>query len=470
MNKLFYLFLAVLLLLCALASCNAESDATHDGSDSHQSASSSNATDKSESTEASEKTNASVNEETNTDINGKKEPFEKNGNDIFFAVSKNPNTFYPRLCEYEEITECFEIPKDERGYYRPGVFLKIINGYDELKVCIRAKDIDKKLFEDNYVICIRQLFWGHREEKRFVGYYDLKKTDESYDISLDYYESVDHSIRLDVSVPNFHTDYIVVPKQTIEYTEEILEITVNGRSDLEGEYFAEEGFLESETETDGEYFNEGIKFSHSCISQSNSVPLPSDPTSWVVKKGSDFTKQYGFEEYGKYSEREYILVLYLPNEPGCDFIIKNREIINGDLYVSVDLYTAYTNKYLDENDVKLYDLNVEDTRELKQNYNVYVTVTEKSAAEVTANKLISAEDAYYIAHEHFLENYYDEAKPYIGIIGVPFNTELSCEEYKIDGWYVELGNINEKNDTVVLGYYVISKYGEIIEVYEGLLS
>ena len=34
---------------------------------------------------------------------------------------------------------------------------------------------------------------------------------------------------------------------------------------------------------------------------------------------------------GKYSEREHIVVLYLPNEPQCDFIIKDREIINGDL-------------------------------------------------------------------------------------------------------------------------------------------
>ena len=49
-------------------------------------------------------------------------------------------------------------------------------------------------------------------------------------------------------------------------------------------------------------------------------------------------------------------------------------IKNGNLYLTVEEYMQYTNEYLNENDVKFYDLYIQDTSELVDNFDVYVLV------------------------------------------------------------------------------------------------
>ena len=67
-------------------------------------------------------------------------------------------------------------------------------------------------------------------------------------------------------------------------------------------------------------------------------------------------------------------MLYLPNEPKYDFIITEKEIKNGNLYLTVEQYSQYTNDYLSINDVKFYDLYIQDTSELAENFDVYILV------------------------------------------------------------------------------------------------
>ena len=55
-------------------------------------------------------------------------------------------------------------------------------------------------------------------------------------------------------------------------------------------------------------------------------------------------------------------------------MITEKEIKNGNLYVTVEEYSQYTNEYLIENDVKFYDLYIQDTSELVDNFDVYILV------------------------------------------------------------------------------------------------
>ena len=152
---------------------------------------------------------------------------------------------------------------------------------------------------------------------------------------------------------------------------------MNGRNDIEDEIYVDnsDGLIQDPVENDGEQINVSVnKTSHYYITYNASATLPEDPTSWVIEKGSELEKSYGFEYYNKYSEMNFKVILYLPNEPKCDFIITEKEIKNGNLYLTIEEYTQYTNEYLNQNDVKFYDLYIQDTSELVDNFDVYLLI------------------------------------------------------------------------------------------------
>ena len=64
----------------------------------------------------------------------------------------------------------------------------------------------------------------------------------------------------------------------------------------------------------------------------------------------------------------------MPEEPKYDFIITEKTIKNGNLYLTVEEYMQYTNEYLNENDVKFYDLYIQDTSGLVDGFNIYVLI------------------------------------------------------------------------------------------------
>ena len=166
-------------------------------------------------------------------------------------------------------------------------------------------------------------------------------------------------------IPYEYVSYVVVSKSSIKYSEQIVQISVNGKYALKDEIFIDE---------DGQPNVKEEEATHYYITHNTKATLPENPTSWVIKKGSSLENSYGLEYYNKHSETVYRVVLYLPNEPECDFMITEKEIKNGNLYITVEAYTEYTNEYLNKNDVKFYDLYVQDTSELVDNFDVYVLV------------------------------------------------------------------------------------------------
>lgn len=305
-------------------------------------------------TDSNDDTQTSISTNTNTDIVEPLLPYEKYGNKVYFAFEEK-DIYYSEIENYEEIESCFEIPLDNDGHKKSGAYMKIIGSYDELSTYIASSEIDASIFNSSYVVCVKQFFYDVRNEKRLIGYYRLELNGNEYSILLDYYRTVEQALNEQDLRPYEYTNYIIVPKSCIEYTDQIQQIKVNEKNDIEfdgKEEYQSHGYIS---------FNEG-------------KGLPENPTSWIVKKGSEIEKQYGFEYPDKYSGVEYRVVLYLPNEPSCDFMITEKEIKNGNLYLTVEKYLQYTNEYLNKNDVKFYDLHIEDSSELSENYDVYILV------------------------------------------------------------------------------------------------
>lgn len=321
------------------------------------------------------------NSDTNSNIGKPNLLCEKNGDKVYFSIEKE-DKYYFEINDYEEISNCFEIPKDENGVFQKGAFLKFIDSYDELKKYIIPANFDASIFDDNYVICVKQSFMDDRYVQRFVGYYNLEKNNGKYQVFLDHYVSHDEALVDLVLLLNIYTNYIVVPKATIEYSDQVQKIKVNGKEIISTSIFEDNGeYIEDINE-----FLYGIPSYMRFIDYDTKSDLPKNAESWVVKVGSELEKQYGFKYRDNNSGRDYRIILYLPTEPICDFQILEKETKNGDLYLTVGFYMNYTNNYLDENNVHFYDLYVHENAisQLSENYNVYINIKLMKAEDVSS--------------------------------------------------------------------------------------
>ena len=312
--------------------------------------------------------------DSNTDTNIIVGLYEKYGNKVYFA-NEGKDIYYPEIREYEKVSNCFDIPKDANGLKKVGAYLKFIKSYEDLLTYIIPVEFDSSIFDLNYVVCVKQFFYDDAHKKRLIGYYDLACSDGKYIISLDYYKSVDQVPHAQTADPYELTTYITVPKNSVVFTEYLQQITVNGRNDIEDEIYVDnDGYMDF-VEDDGKQIaittNPPSLF---YITHNVSIVLPENPTAWIVEKGSMLEKSYSLEYYNKYNEINFRAILYLPNEPKYDFIITEKVIKNGNLYLTVENYTQYTNEYLNKNDVKFYDLYIQDTSELAENFDVYILV------------------------------------------------------------------------------------------------
>lgn len=353
MKKMFLLILAVLMLIGICSSCNLNNADTN----------SNNTTEIEKVIDIGSNADFDSSNDSNTDNNIDTELYEKYGNKVYFAIEEK-DIYYPEIREYEKVSNCFDIPKDAEGFKKAGAYLKFVETYDELLTYIVPAELDSSIFDSNYVVCVKQFFYDDTHKKRLIGYYDLNCDDSKYNIALDYYKSVDQVPHEQEAKSYEYTTYIIVPKNSVEYSEQLQQITVNGRNDIEDEYYVDD---------EGGIIPGSIKSSHGYIMYNESVALPENPTAWVMERGLALESYYGLD-YDKYSKNYFRAVIYLPIEPKYDFIITEKVIKNGNLYLTVEEYTQYTNEYLSKNDVKFYDLYIQDTSQLSDNFDVYVLV------------------------------------------------------------------------------------------------
>ena len=352
MKKIVLSMLAFLTICVLLVSCNDNSGDTGLSTD----------------TSAGVSINVDGTNNTDTKVEGEGSilPYEKYGNKVYFAFEKK-DIYYSEIMQYEFVSECFKMPMNEEG----GAYFKVISTYEELLTYITPMDFDPDTFKSNYVICVRQYYYDGGNAFRLVGYYGLELKDGKYDISLDYYRTEDQMPHDQYCGPQRYTNYIIVPKDSIEYSDQVQQITVNGENHI-GEKSTDTGD-EDVPPNDEEPYDKDQ--SHYFFMHDEKATLPKNPTSWVIEKGSELEESYGLQySFASGTEQNYRVVLYLPNEPERDFLITEKEIKNGNLYLTVEKYSLFTNSYLERNNVKFYDLYIEDSSELSDNYDVYVLV------------------------------------------------------------------------------------------------
>ena len=350
MKKIISTILVVLMLFGTLMSCNVPDENVNTGTGSSAETGTSLISDTG--TNSSTDTGSGLVPDNEADDNLK----EKYGNRVYFAFEESQKTYYPEIRDYTEVSDCFEIPLDEKGYKKIGAYMKLINTYDELLTYIIPKNLDESIFNTSYVACVKQFYYDYADGKNLVGYYDLSLRENEFYIKLDCYEPC-VELRLDEAAPNLQTTYIVISKDSIAYSNKIHQIYVNDKN-----YIDEDEELK--------YWWE---YSHNFVVHKENKMLPQSAASWVVKKGSNLEKQLGLES-NQFFNSEYNVILYLPNEPEYDFIITEKEIKNGNLYLTIEEYTQYTNEYLNKNDVKFYDLLIPNSEMLSDNFDVYILV------------------------------------------------------------------------------------------------
>ncbi|MBR2444148.1 MAG: hypothetical protein IKB27_01975 [Clostridia bacterium] len=359
MKKLLLNLFIVLVIAGMFASCNVPGENVSTGTGSSAETGTNSSTD----------TGSGIVPDNEGDYNLK----EKYGNRVYFEYEEK-DIYYTEIRKYEEVSNCFDIPLDAIKLKKVGAYLKFIATYEDLSTYITPAEFDSSLFDLNYVVCVKQFFYDDAHEKKLIGYYDLKYSDGKYNIGLDYYKSVEQVPHEQFAEPYEYTTYIIVPKESVEYTEQLQQITVNGKNDIEVFSYADNE--DGNTVIDGDIQIEGSvnKKSHYYITHDPSAALPEKSTAWVIEKGLELEKTYGLEYYDKHREIDFRVVLYLPNEPEYDFIITEKEIKNGNLYLTIEEYTQYTNEYLNKNDVKFYDLLIPNSEMLSDNFDVYILV------------------------------------------------------------------------------------------------
>ena len=369
MKKLFSIMLVMLMLIGILASCNKSNNETSSNTNNN--------------------TNISSNSDISSDSNNAGavnplESYEKYGNKVYFAFEEKESNYYAIVTvtnedeeletsldekteeeNYENLGIPIEIPKDGKNYF------KFIQTYEELTTYISSPNIDATVFETNYIVCIKENFYlssGWERWFKHLGYSDFKLKDDKYEITTNFYFSVDAEAHLDIVAYVTTVDYLIIPKAEIDFVEGVHEIIIN-----DNQINGDNGFWTDEILGGNPNPMPPSTNTHNYLTYNENTVLPNNPASWVVKKGSELEKQLGLEN-DSHSKFDYRVILYLPNEPKYDFIITEKEIRNGNLYLTIEEYLQYTNEYLKENDVKFYDLYIQDTSELADNFDVYITV------------------------------------------------------------------------------------------------
>ena len=199
MKKIFAVVLALLMSLCLLSSCNI-----------------SNNTDTSTATNSGEGEKA----EQTTDTKVKVQKIETKK---YYKELKSSYTTVPDGIVYEEdqifLDGVFEI-KRESQYVA-------LSSHDDLEVftLLNRNDIEQDIFEDSYIVALLHYFEGPSIDGRYlVGFYDANFAQKSIsaDKAWGYGENASEDVR-DV----YRLYFIVVPKNEIEVTGEVLTINVN---------------------------------------------------------------------------------------------------------------------------------------------------------------------------------------------------------------------------------------------------
>ena len=228
----------------------------------------------------------------------------------------------------------------------------MFNSLDDLREYADT-NVTESTFKDNYVVLIESVFTiGGDEYESLIGYYDFKYVDGKYSISKDYSYSTGnrHELREDAKY-DYSLDYIIVPRNEIEFTEDVHEIKVDRiKRNKETFFYAK---------------------------PSDNTPLPTEPTAFIVNR--EIAEQMGLKvsSYGSsYGYKGEVLILYMPDQIMSNLAITECEIKNGNLYITIEKYDENAEDVIipiGPNDVIFYEIYC-DTSKLAESYQVFATI------------------------------------------------------------------------------------------------
>ena len=338
MKRILSLILVSIMLLTMLISCGNEADT---GTDTDT-----NTNTNSQIIDTGTDTNSQI-IDTGTDINPDNYDDTK-ANNVTASEIDTVGDYYTRV-NYSLINEPNVLP-NKLAYNK--AYFKMFNSYDELRKYADTK-VTESTFKDNYVVLIESVFTiGGAEYENLIGYYGFKCENGKYSISNDYAYSTNNQHTLEMSAKyDYHLDIILVPRNEIEFTEDIHELDVNRvKRNKETFFYAK---------------------------PRDNTPLPTEPTAYIVNR--ERAEQMGLKVSSYGSDDGYkgeVLILYMPEQKISNLAITECKIENGSLYITIEKYDETDENVIipiENDDVIFYEIYC-DTDKLSENFEVYLTL------------------------------------------------------------------------------------------------
>ncbi len=312
------------------------------------------------------------------------EKYDETDEDIIIEIGPNDVIFYEIYCDTSKLSENYEvfvdfynvwlrnIPKpqyinkgspieitnaeldhsyyseirkwesnDENKYNFPkelGSYFMLISSYEEMESYFSTNEIDASVFDNNYIMVLYQHYDGTYYGETEIGYRTLIFENGEYKITNDWFYELGDKDYLEWIQEFKTTDLLIIPKSDIEYVSGVQEISV-----------------------------EGCEIKSQDIISLNTYPStqkPSKSSAYLVDKDSKLISDFNLPEIYFTTPS---LLLYLANEPYGEFIMTEKEIKNGDLYITLQAYV-----HLERYD-NFYRIGL-NASELKEDFKVYIQI------------------------------------------------------------------------------------------------
>lgn len=330
MKKIFVFLLTVIILL-GICSCG---ETTQLGTNPN-----SNKTNESDISENNKDPN-------NSEPNNDKENTKENQSNVVISTEIKPHNYYSTIAD-----ENIDIPfPNEYGSY-----LKMISSKDEFSL-YSSYEIDENIFNENYIMAINIHNEWIDDALKDVGFYNLKEINKEFCIEVDYYDSNDYYSSLEIPIEFNITRLLVVNKSEIDYFSEIQNITVNATK----------------------LKNEKIDL----IGVTEETPIENYAYAYVIEDTEQNNEVMDKLHLNHHNWNDYLL-LYMPDLNQYDFILKEKQIVEGDLYLTIEQYFHKDNAKFNEQGTGFYHIyeyprdgseSKIDFDDLKENFNIYITV------------------------------------------------------------------------------------------------
>ena len=314
MKKFISYMLIIILTICTLFSCN---NSNYDPG-----------TTTDITTDMEDETNTDTTPESSTDVGGN----ETDQNTPTTPSPKNETATQSLSVEkyYKEIASNYE----RIAYYTPyeKVFFddifeakkesqyKILASYSELQAftLLNFDEVEENVFDNNYVVAILEYHIGPSGDgSASVGFYDANFKDvENAEIILDKFYKYDTDSTDDL-VDIYNLYFIIVPKDEVEYTDEICSINVKA-NDLE-QYDMRAYNIENTTEK---------------------------TTAYYLKDKASKEKIEIFESASSFWPSYPCIAIHLDKVIETDFIVNNFKYENGEIYITIEIYQSKEMRFL----------------------------------------------------------------------------------------------------------------------------